>query len=796
MLCLVGPAFMGALETQGAAATNAIPLERMQQVYDEVKTPFKYGIVIRGEADQKVDCPSIFRQNGQWYMVYVGITGKTGYETFLARSEDLLHWEKLGKILSFPPEGWDKWQADGGIALCDPTWGGSCELQAYDDKYWMSYIGGGLQGYETDPLAIGIAWSKTPTAAREWTRIAENPVLSRTQPDVRAFEKETLYKSQIIWDKAETLGHPFVMFYNGKIKSGYEKIGMAVSDNMTTWQRYGKAPVVANGEDKQRGISGDPQLVRMDDLWVMFYFGAFYQPGAFDTFACSKDLVHWTKWNGPHLIQPSEAWDQQYAHKPWVVKHEGIVYHFYCAVGNEGRVIALATSKDLKKNRAAEGDTAGVTGNPILPGKGVADPHVLIDGERAYLYAGHDFSPTNKGFVMKEWWVWASDDLVNWKQEGTLKPEDTFLKRPSNECWAGFGTRKNEKYYWYFSAGPTEIGVVTADAPAGPWKDPLGKPLVPKDLTKTEARDPDILIDDDGKAYMVFGTFDHFIVRLNEDMISLAETPRLLVLDQKFGPYGAGKTDDKPALHKRNNIYYLSWSSFYAMSTNVYGPYTYKGSVIAPERVASEFQIDTAVRKYDLWHDRHGNFFTWHNQWFYIVNDKSLPGRHTAFRETCISYVHYRDNGEIDPVRLDRTGVGQYDATQPRIEAEDFFKAEHVKVRESSSGGFEVHGLAMASRLVYPNVKNLPEHATLTCRAASGHAAGGTIEVRENAADGRLLGTCSIPNTGGWNSYKSLSFTLKNEAGTKSLCLIFKGAAGELMRLDWLRFSQKAQKTL
>ena len=793
LLCLLGPAFMGAHETQGATATNAIPLERMQQVYDEVKTPFKYGIVIRGEADQMVDCPSIFRQNGQWYMVYVGITGKTGYETFLARSADLLHWEKLGKILSFPPEGWDKWQADGGIALCDPTWGGSSELQAYDNKYWMSYIGGGLQGYETDPLAIGMAWSKTPTEAREWTRIAENPVLSRTQPDVRAFEKETLYKSQIIWDKDKTLGHPFVMFYNGKIKSGYEKIGMAVSDNMTTWQRYGQEPVVANGEDKQRGISGDPQLVRMEDLWVMFYFGAFYQPGAFDTFACSKDLVHWTKWDGPHLIQPSEAWDQQYAHKPWVIKHEGVVYHFYCAVGNQGRVIALATSKDLKNSRTSEGDMARMTGNPILPGKGVADPHVMIDNDRAYLYAGHDFSPTNKSFVMKEWWVWSSDDLVNWKQEGTLKPEDTFLKRPSNECWAGFGTRKNEKYYWYFSAGPTEIGVVTADAPAGPWKDPLGKPLVPKGLTQTEARDPDILIDDDGKAYMVFGTFDHYIVRLNEDMISLAETPRLLVLDQKFGPYGAGKTDDKPSLHKRNNFYYLSWSSFYAMSTNVYGPYTYKGSVIAPERVASEFQIDAAVRKYDLWHDRHGNFFTWHNQWFYIVNDKSLPGRHTAFRETCISYVHYRDNGEIDPVRLDRTGVGQYDATQPRIEAEDFFKGEHIDVRESPAGGFDVRGLNTSSRLVYPNVRNLPEHATLTCRAASGHATGGTIEVRENTADGRLLGTCAIPNTGGWNSYQTLSCTLKNEAGTKSLCLVFKGEAGELLRLDWLHFPKNAQ---
>jgi len=39
---------------------------------------------------------------------------------------------------------------------------------------------------------------------------------------------------------------------------------------------------------------------------------------------------------------------EQYAHKPWVVKHNGVVYHYNCAVGNQGRVIALATSKDMK----------------------------------------------------------------------------------------------------------------------------------------------------------------------------------------------------------------------------------------------------------------------------------------------------------------------------------------------------------------------------------------------------------------------------------------------------------------
>jgi hypothetical protein len=35
-------------------------------------------------------------------------------------------------------------------------------------------------------------------------------------------------------------------------------------------------------------------------------------------------------------------------HKPWVLKHNGVVYHYYCAVGKAGRVIGLATSRDLR----------------------------------------------------------------------------------------------------------------------------------------------------------------------------------------------------------------------------------------------------------------------------------------------------------------------------------------------------------------------------------------------------------------------------------------------------------------
>lgn len=332
---------------------SAVDANTMQRIYDEVKTPFKYGVVLKGEGtNELVDCPSVFRSGGCWYMMYVAITNKVGYQTFLARSDDLLHWEKLGKILSFNQAGWDAWQADGGIALADYNWNGTHELQTFDGKYWLSYIGGAKQGYETDPLSIGLAWSKNPTKIEEWNRFAENPVLSHDQPDVREFEKKTLYKSAIIHDPSNSLGFPFVMFYNAKVKNGYERIGMAVSKDMTGWYRYGTNPVVANGEVKTNGISGDPQIVKIGDVWVMFYFGAGWKPKAFDTFACSHDLAHWTKWGGPHLVEPGEPYDQTYAHKPWVLKYDGVVYHFYCAVGTEGRVIALATSREMRAGRS------------------------------------------------------------------------------------------------------------------------------------------------------------------------------------------------------------------------------------------------------------------------------------------------------------------------------------------------------------------------------------------------------------------------------------------------------------
>jgi predicted GH43/DUF377 family glycosyl hydrolase len=339
---LLGPIV---LET-GAAA---VPQDDMRRVYDEVKTPYKFGVVLRPAPGELFDCPSVFHRNGRWYMVFVSNRDKAGYETQLARSDDLLHWTILGRILPFSGSGWDACQADGGAVLVDPSWGGSGGLQSYAGRYWMTYIGGAKPGYEPDPLSIGVASSAEPGEAAPWERWSGNPVLGPAQPGARAWETATLYKSQVIRDKSDTLGHPFVMFYNGKQKgTSVERIGMAVSDDMVHWRRYGQDPVI----DNKRGISGDPQIVRMGDLWVMFYFGAGWGSGgrAFDTFACSRDLVHWTEWTGPNLIQPSEPWDSTFAHKPWVLKQGGVVYHFYCCVNGNDRAIGVATSRDLAQH--------------------------------------------------------------------------------------------------------------------------------------------------------------------------------------------------------------------------------------------------------------------------------------------------------------------------------------------------------------------------------------------------------------------------------------------------------------
>ncbi|HEY6505337.1 MAG TPA: glycosylase [Chitinophagaceae bacterium] len=341
-----------------------VPQQVMQQVYDEIKTPYKYGMVITPENDsKKIDCPSVFRKGKNWYMTYIVFDGR-GYETWLAKSKNLLNWKTLGRIMSFGDTSdannmeWDVNQRAGYIALQDTKWGGSYELQKFDGKYWMSFFGGKEKGYETGKLSIGMANTTGDiTRPHEWNRVGD-PVLSMSDTDVRWWENKKLFKSTVIWDKSKATGHSFVMYYNANGDTSnntpkwrwFERIGMAVSDDMIHWNRYQTDPVVHH----KIGITGDGVVQKIGDVWVMFYFGAFWEgrKDAFNRFACSYDLVNWTDWNGDDLVKSSEPYDEKFAHKSFVVKHKGVVYHFYCAVNNKDqRGIAVATSVDKRQSK-------------------------------------------------------------------------------------------------------------------------------------------------------------------------------------------------------------------------------------------------------------------------------------------------------------------------------------------------------------------------------------------------------------------------------------------------------------
>lgn len=337
-----------ALGCTSARHSTVVTDQEMQQVFEQVRTPYKYGVVMhQPDSTRLLDSPSIFRWEGSWYMSYIVFDGK-GYETWLATSDDLLRWTTKGRILSFTSGDWDARQKAGYLSLLDTRWGGNQKPCTFQGIYWLSYLGGSMEGYEAGRLGVGMAHTDDPSQAKEWRRLPA-ALLSANDADARWFEKSTIYKSTVIEDKRRLTGKSYVMYYNARGDTAqYESIGMAISDDMEHWQRLGSEPVIS--QHIRGTICGDAQIVKIGKTYVMFYFGAFWNGSqlAFDRFACSYDLVHWTEWKGEDLVRPSESYDRTYAHKPCVLKWKGVVYHFYTAVGDQGRVIALATSKRVQ----------------------------------------------------------------------------------------------------------------------------------------------------------------------------------------------------------------------------------------------------------------------------------------------------------------------------------------------------------------------------------------------------------------------------------------------------------------
>ena len=120
--------------------------------------------------------------------------------------------------------------------------------------------------------------------------------------------------------------------------------------------------------------------------------------------------------------------------------------------------------------------------NPIIQTHYTTDPAPMVYGDTLYLYVGCDEPDAPRdSYLMREYRLYTTTDMVNWTDHGVVLSLKTFDWAQS-DAWAMQCVERDGKYYAYVpvtkKGGGGAIGVAVADSPYGPFKDPLGKPLV------------------------------------------------------------------------------------------------------------------------------------------------------------------------------------------------------------------------------------------------------------------------------------------------------------------------------
>jgi len=216
---------------------------------------------------------------------------------------------------------------------------------------------------------------------------------------------------------------------------------------------------------------------------------------------------------------------------------------------------------------------AGVSCSGYATEVSVHDPVMAKEGSHYYVYS------TGPGITF-----YSSDDLQNWTAEGRIfkdAPNWTHAAAPTftGHMWAPDVQFHHGKFYLYYSVSgfgknASGIGVATnvtlnPHAPNYAWQDQgmMLQSIPGRDLWN--AIDPNIVEDDLGQGWMVFGSFWSGIklVKLNDEWTKLAEPQEwhsvaarerpAFTPDESAGPAQI----EAPFIFKKNNYYYLfvSW---------------------------------------------------------------------------------------------------------------------------------------------------------------------------------------------------------------------------------------------
>lgn len=423
--------------------------------------------------------------------------------------------------------------------------------------------------------------------------------------------------------------------------------------------------------------------------------------------------------------------------------------------------------------------------NPIVQTIYTADPAPLVHNGRVYLYTGHD-EDGSTWFTMRDWRVWSSADMVNWTDHGSPMSLSTF-SWANADAWAGQAVERNGRFYWYvpvrLSNGSTAIGVGVADSPTGPFRDALGRPLI-----QNAEIDPTVFIDGDGQAYLYYGNPRLQYVKLNADMISYSGAPTQIPLTPAgFGartgdPNRPTLYEEGPWFYKRNGLYYMVFaakccSEFIAYSTSPgpTGPWTYRGTIMPTQ--GSSFTNHAGIIDFNG-----GSYFFYHNG--------ALPGGGGFTRSVAVEKFTYNADGTIPTINMTSGGAPQIGTLNPytRQEAETIGWETGIETQPSSEGGMNVGWIENGDWIKVKGVGFGAGASSFSARVASA-TGGGRIEVRLDGVSGPLAGTCTVPGSGGWQSWTTVSCATSGATGTRDLYLRFTGGSGYLFNVNWWQFT-------
>jgi glucosylceramidase len=103
-----------------------------------------------------------------------------------------------------------------------------------------------------------------------------------------------------------------------------------------------------------------------------------------------------------------------------------------------------------------------------------------------------------------------------------------------------------------------------------------------------------------------------------------------------------------------------------------------------------------------------------------------------------------------------------------------------------TNGGYDLGYTDTGDWARYKNVNFGSGISTVSVRTAS-NGTGGTVEFHLDSTTGTLVGTATLPVTGGWQTWTTVTAPVTGASGTHDLYLVFKGGNG-IANVNWFRF--------